>query len=137
VDSKAKAQLPGLPYYFDQLGSFDRAHIVKHLGGALEPFIVERRVEVCPLSDVLTRRAIGEVQLLHVDVEGFDFEVLKTLDFARHSPVIIYIEHRHLSGSARGAMVALLRAHGYAVHDCGFDYFAINEAAYRRLPPGA
>jgi len=133
VDERAKAALPGLPPYFDQLGSFSREHIVKHLGGALEPFIVERRVPVRRLSPLLDERGIGEVHLLHVDVEGFDFEVLKSLDFPKHAPVLVFIEHKHLGEADRAAMAGLLRANGYSVRDCGGDFFACREAALARL----
>lgn len=133
VDERAKAALPQLPPYFDQLGSFDRQHIVKHLGGVLEPFIVERRVPVRGLSQLLAERGVGEVHLLHVDVEGFDFDVLKSLDFSRHAPVLLFIEHKHLAEADRDRMAGLLRANGYALRDCGGDYFALHEGMFGRL----
>jgi FkbM family methyltransferase len=133
VAPEAAQSLPGLPSFFDQLGSFDRGHILRHLDGRLEPFIVERDVEVCTLSEVLERNAISDLHLLHVDVEGYDYEVLKSLDFARHAPLIIFIEHKHLSDEDRAGMTALLHAKGYTLHDCGSDYFALDEAAYGRL----
>ena len=133
VDERARDELPALPPYFDQLGSFSREHIVKHLGGALEPFILERRVPVRRLSRLLAERAIGEVHLLHVDVEGFDFEVLKSLDFSRHAPVLVFIEHKHLAEADREAMASLLRANGYAVRDCGGDFFACRESMLDKL----
>jgi FkbM family methyltransferase len=136
VDSQAAGSVPGLPSYFNQLGSFDRSHILKHLGGSLEPFIVEREVEVCTLAEVLERNAIRDVHLLHVDVEGHDFEVLKTIDLADRGPLMIFIEHKHLSPSDRAQMVELLRTNGYSVRDCGDDYFALHEAAHRRLERG-
>lgn len=136
VAPEAARSLPGLPAFFDQLGSFDRGHILRHLDGRLEPFIVAREVEVFTLSEVLERNAITDLHLLHVDVEGFDYEVLKSLDFSRHAPLMIFIEHKHLSESDRAEMAALLRAKGYSVHDCGSDYFALDEAAHRRLREG-
>jgi FkbM family methyltransferase len=133
VDANANRSVPGLPLWFDQLGSFDRNHIVKHLNGGLEPFIRECKVEVCPLSDVLMRNRIRDVHLLHVDTEGHDYEVLRTVDFARHTPLSIFVEHRHLSRALRTEMLRLLRKHGYFVRDCGGDYFAVHEEANRRL----
>ena len=120
--------LPDLPPYYDQLGSFNREHIVKHLDGALEPFILEKRVQVRRLSGLLDERRIAEVHLLHVDVEGFDFEVLKSLDFSRHAPVLIFIEHKHLAADDRDAMARLLAGNGYSVRDCGGDFFASRRA---------
>jgi len=133
VDAKAIQSIPNLPAWFDQLGSFDRNHIMKHLDGVLDSFIMECKVQVCPLSDVLMRNGIKEVHLLHVDAEGHDYEVLKTLDFAKYAPLSIFIEHKHLSGTQKTEMMLLLRKHGYSVRDCGEDYFAINEEASERL----
>jgi FkbM family methyltransferase len=133
VDTKAKQRIPNLPIWFDQLGSLDRNHIVKHLDGVLEPFIIECKVQVFPLSDVLTRNRIQEVHLLHVDTEGHDYEILRTIDYAKHAPLSIFVEHRHLSNVERNEMLHLLRKHGYSVRDCGGDYFAVNEKANKRL----
>jgi FkbM family methyltransferase len=133
VDAKAIQKIPGLPTWFDQLGSFDRNHIMKHLDGTLEPFIIESKVQVCPLSDVLMRNGIQDVHLLHVDTEGHDYKVLKTLDFAKHAPLSIFVEHKHLSDSEKTDMLNFLQVHGYSIGDCGEDYFALNEKANNRL----
>jgi FkbM family methyltransferase len=137
VDAKATESIPNLPIWFDQLGSFDRNHIMKHLNGVLEPFIMECKVQVCRLSDVLARNQIQDVHLLHVDTEGHDCEVLKTLDFAQHAPLSIFIEHKHLSDAQRAEMLELLRQRGYSVRDCGGDYFAVNQRANKRLQRAA
>lgn len=133
VDAKAIQSIPNLPAWFDQLGSFDRNHIMKHLNGVLEPFIIECKVQVSPLSDVLMRNGIQDVHLLHVDTEGHDYEVLKTLDFAKYVPLSIFVEHKHLSDANKTEMLNLLDEHGYSVRDCGEDYFAVNEEANKRL----
>lgn len=125
VDTHARSKIPSLPFWFDQLGSFDKNHIMKHLDGVLEPFIVEAPVAVRRLDAVLDGHGAGDVHLLHVDTEGYDYEVLKTIDLERRRPIAIFIEHRHLPGSQRDDMHRLLRAHGYKVRDCGGDYFAI------------
>jgi FkbM family methyltransferase len=136
VSPEAIERLPGLPPWFDQLGSFDRNHIVKHLEGVLEPFIIECSVQVRPLSEVLARNRIQEVHLLHVDAEGHDFEVLKTLDFSRHAPLSIFVEHKHLDDVRKSGMFQLLSKHGYSVLDCGGDYFAVNREADKKLNGG-
>jgi FkbM family methyltransferase len=133
VDAKAIQSIPSLPTWFDQLGSFDRNHIMKHLNGALDPFIIECKVQVRPLSDVLVRNGIRDVHLLHVDAEGYDYEVLKTLDFAKCAPLSVFVEHKHSSDAQKSKMLHLLRKNGYSVRDCGDDYFAVNEEVNKRL----
>lgn len=133
VDSKARESVPNLPVWFDQLGSFDKSHIAKHLNGALVPFIVECKVKVCPLTDILGKHGIQEVHLLHIDTEGYDYEVLKTLNWEQRAPVAIFVEYRHLRDPKKTEMLQLLRQHGYSVRDCGGDYFALDRKAYKRL----
>jgi FkbM family methyltransferase len=133
VDQDAIQSIPDLPSWFDQLGSFDKSHIVKHLNGVLAPYIIELIVGVLPLADVISRNGIRDVHLLHIDTEGHDYEVLKTLNFEDQAPVAIFVEHKHLSDAQRTEMHEFLSNHGYSVHDCGADYFAVNNVADRRL----
>lgn len=129
VSESAKRALPDLPDWYDQLGSFDRRHILKHLEGRLEPFIVTEDVEVVPLSDIIRRHQLSHVTLLHVDTEGYDLEVLKTLGLPALCPAWIMIENRHLSASDRSEMASLLHSSGYDVSDTGTDFFAMHRDA--------
>ncbi len=133
VDQAASDNIPDLPYWFDQLGSFDKNHILKHSDGILAPFIVECTIDVSTLSDVLSRNGIRDFHLLHIDAEGYDHEVLKALDFGNHKPLAIFAEHKHLPNAQKKEMLRLLGRHGYSIRDCGQDFFAINKKAYRQL----
>lgn len=133
VDQGAAKAIPDLPCWFDQLGSFDKQHILKHLDGILAPFIAECTIEVATLTDVLIRNGIRDIHLLHIDTEGYDYEVLKSLDFNRYMPLAILIEHQHLPDDQKTEMFQFLRNHQYDVRNCGGDYFAINNAANKRL----
>jgi FkbM family methyltransferase len=133
VDQAVRDAIPNLPYWFDQLGSFNKSNIIKYLNGMLAPFIIECTVEVSTLSDVLDKNGIRNFHLLHIDAEGYDYEVLKTLDFVNHAPPVIFVEHKELSTAQKKEMLHHLRKHGYSVRDCGEDYFAINKGANKRL----
>lgn len=135
VSPQAAEELPGLSKYYDQLGSFDRNHILKHIP-SLEPFIVECEIKVTTLSDIVARNGVEEIHLLHVDTEGWDFEVLKTLDFTRYAPLAIFIEHIHLTEESRAQMQRLLHTNGYAVHACGRDYFAVKKRMEAQVGTG-
>jgi FkbM family methyltransferase len=127
VDAKAIDAIPDLPFWYDQLGSFSRDHIVKHLDGVLTPFILECSVEVRPLAEVLKKNGIRDVHLLHIDAEGYDYEVLKTIDLSSAAPAAILLEHKNLSDSDRAELVQHLRRHRYSVDDCGGDLFAVHK----------
>lgn len=119
-----------LPSWVGGLGSFDRGHIVRHLarkgiGGhdkALIPYIVTETVRVEPLADVAARRGIAHIDLLHIDTEGHDYEVLKSLG-TDIVPDVVLIEHEHVPD--KDALAAhLLQTHD--VFDCGSDYLAVS-----------
>jgi hypothetical protein len=116
-----------LPFWYDQLGSFDRDHILKHFDGALAPFILACSVEVRPLPEVLKKNGIRDVHLLHIDAEGYDYEVLKTVDLASAAPAAILLEHQNLSVGDKAELVQNLRRHRYLVDDCGGDFFAVHK----------
>jgi FkbM family methyltransferase len=127
VDAKAIESIPSLPFWCNELGSFDKNHITKHLDGVLAPFILECFVEVRPLSDVLKKHGIRNVHLLHIDAEGFDYEVLKTVDLANEAPDAVLVEHKHLSNDDKVGVVNRLRKHGYFVDQGAGDYFAVHK----------
>jgi len=133
VSEAARDHLPDLPGWHDKLGSFDRNHILKFLDGALEPFIVEHPLDVQTLTDVLARNDIQHIDLLHIDTEGHDFEILKTVNFEAFCPVLIFLEYNHLSEQDNAELCRFLRSNGYSVHNAGRDYLAIHKRKARRL----
>lgn len=51
-------------------------------------------VPACKLSNILDKHNISKIDLLSIDVEGYEIEVLRGLDFARHRPRFMLIEVR-------------------------------------------
>ena len=133
VSESARTQQSDLPEWCDMLGSFNRDHILKHLDGTLEPFIVEHSLKVEPLSSVLARHNIQKIDLLHIDAEGHDLEVLKTVDLHTFRPPVIFVEYQHLSPRDNRALRRLLRRHGYSIRNTGQDYVALHKKTARRL----
>ena len=121
VDPAAKQQIPDLPCWVDQLGSFERSHITRHLGDALEPFIVSTEIAILPLAAVLDRDHVTTIDVLHIDTEGYDWIILRQLDLNKFQPKVILFEHKHLKESDRLAAVAFLEGR-YHLADLGGDY---------------
>lgn len=125
VDPRAKAAIPALPPWYDQLNGFDRNHIIKHLGVCVEPFIIPARIPVVTLPALLADKAVNAVNLLHVDIEGGELMVLRQFDFDRYRPTVILYEHAHLSACDKSAAISLLSGVGYALSGHGGDTLAI------------
>lgn len=125
---------PGDPYWIDQIASFDRATLEGHddrIVGVRER-IVEFQVASLTLPTLVSRHGLTAVDLLHVDVEGYDFEVLKQIDFAsRWAPTFIIYEREHFDRETDKAATRLLRNAGYRLVDIWPDRFA-----YRAAPDG-
>ena len=114
VGEAAKTNLAEqIPSWYDQLGSFDKNHIIKHLNGVLEPYIIEEEVECMSLAQILAKHQVTSVDLLHIDTEGFDYEVLKQINFEEHQPAVVLYEHQHLSVQDRINAEKLLTLRGY------------------------
>jgi FkbM family methyltransferase len=133
VDVAATEQLPNLPVWYDQIGSFDRNHILKHFGESISPFIFEIQVDVIPLDEVFRRHEVSQCQLLHIDTEGFDLKVLKTLNLENIRPVVIYIEHKHLPANEKNDLIIRFSKYRYELRDCGDDFLAIDKEFSKRL----
>lgn len=113
------------PDWCNQLGSFDRDHIAKHLDGILEPFIVPTVVKSTRLSDFVRHEQLQRIDLLHIDAEGHDLKVLESLDFEDLVPKVILIEHKHLSVSDRLKLRELLEARGFVITSFNSDLLAV------------
>jgi FkbM family methyltransferase len=124
VSDNIKNAQPDVPWWYDQCGSFDRNHMLKH--GFDEAFIASEDVRCEPLADVLARNGIDRIDLLYIDVEGYDFEVIKQLDVRRpqDAPKAILYEHKHLSESDKTAAEKLLSDAGYRIQRFSADTLA-------------
>ena len=108
------------------LASFDRAHVAAHLERTIDrqaaiarsydiaDFLVETAVPTTTVDALLRKHAIERVDLLMIDVEGYDFEVIKGVDVERYRPSLIIYEHIHLSGEDRVAC-------WHHLSDCGYQ----------------
>lgn len=124
VDQLAREHFPNLPAWFDQLGSFDRSHITRHLEGQLDLFIVEQPVEGTTLDNLLSDQNIERIDILHVDTEGHDWNILSQLDLERFSPEVILYENKHLSADDGRSAIEFL-SERYDIFEQGADRMAI------------
>jgi FkbM family methyltransferase len=122
---RAKATAPDVREWYDQLGSFNRDQISKHFGGRLDQFIVTERMKCETLTLVLQRHAVDKIDLVHLDLEGFDYQVLRQFDFVKYHPILVMFEHKHLNFLSRICAMALLSKHSYVLHEIGGDTIAI------------
>lgn len=115
---------PGLPEWASQTASFDRAQVEKHRLAGIdgEDLIETEMVECITLTDLLVD--VTHIDLLQVDVEGYDAEIIRMFDFARYRPRVVRFEHAHLRAADHDAAVTRLIEHGYEVAVTLYDTLA-------------
>jgi FkbM family methyltransferase len=121
-----RAGVPGLPDWAPQVASFDRTHVDSH--GLKSPdggdVIEAIQVDCVPFRDVLAD--VERVDLLQVDVEGFDAEIIRMFDFETYRPSIVRFESKHLTSTDHDAAIARLLGCGYSVAVAGDDTLAVH-----------
>jgi len=122
LSAAAKKALPELPPWFDQIGSFDRTHIFKHLGQEVEPYIISSVFPTLPFESLIQKHGIKRIDVLHIDAEGYDWEILSQVDLVLHPPMVILFEHVHLAPEIKERALVRLRGN-YRILDLGCDYF--------------
>lgn len=91
----------------------------------LEQFMVQ----CATLDELLAKHRMSTLDILQIDAEGYDYDVLKTLNLSKISPSIIQFEHGHLSPRQITGAVDHLIANSYRVLYGGYqnDSLALHE----------
>ncbi|GGC41167.1 hypothetical protein GCM10011504_19540 [Siccirubricoccus deserti] len=114
--------------------SFSRDVLLKgrqwHSG--LESHIVERQVPIISFETLLRSTKGQPVDVLKIDAEGYDLEILKTIDLEALAPQLVLVEHANIQRSGKIEMAERLSAAGYRVELTSLDMLAYKEGAYRR-----
>jgi len=131
-------QEEGLPQWYDGIGSFKREHLLKHATHI--PDVQERLIctEVSSLTfeSLCKENAVDHVDLLQIDTEGYDFELIRSIDLARRHPRLLVYEHYHLSASEQAECRSYLQAQGYDTLEDGMDTWCLALDERATLDPG-
>ncbi len=68
---------------------------------------------------------VKKVDLLHIDTEGYDFEILKLFDFDSYLPTMVIFEKTHLSPEVYQAAKEYLTGYGYEMDERAADAIGI------------
>src|SRR5204863_9048795 len=89
------AERAQLPDWYDGLGSLSRTAVLSHAPQMpdIAERLVEGEVEALTFTTLCERHALERVDLIVIDAEGYDWEILRTIDLARHRPRLVVYEH--------------------------------------------
>src|ERR1043166_3250116 len=91
--------------------SFFRAHLLKH--GIRADDIVAQRVRCATIAGLVREQGFERCDLIQIDAEGYDAEIVRTIDFEAVQPSIVRFEHVHLSDRDCDQCVELLATRGF------------------------
>lgn len=122
------------------LSSFDRSHLQRQIDtgfvtakckkyGITPPldqnsWISSESVTTVTFHQILKKNQITDLHLLHIDTEGFDYEIVKLFPFDQTSPTAILIETAHLSEDDTYSLQESLTTMGYSLTQFGVDLWA-------------
>ena len=115
------------PEWLKQLGSFKKEHVewVEKAYPGLQ--MKAEKINCVLLTSLVEKYNYHNLDFLYIDVEGYDFEIIKSIDFSKLNPRLIYYEHRHLSSEDKENSKKFLTEKGYDIIAGEFDNLAITK----------
>ncbi|MCI0492659.1 MAG: FkbM family methyltransferase [Planctomycetes bacterium] len=112
--------------------SFNREHLRRH--GIPDDEIVAQPVVCHTVVSALQAAGLDRVDLIQIDAEGYDWPIIRSIDFARLRPAIVRFEYRHMTSHDSDACVNFLAAHGYRILPEPRDIIALRMAELGQQP---
>lgn len=115
------------PEWYSQLGSFSLATILKHEQWIpdLQERLITSDVACLSFNQLCHKYNVDHIDIIHIDTEGYDFEIIKLIDFEKFTPSIVLYEHKHLSTSDQAACRQHLANFGYQFVSTKRDTLAV------------
>jgi len=82
-----------VPVFARGIASFDVDHWKKTTLVPGADFMEQVKVKCVPITDFIKSNAIDKLDLLLLDTEGYDYEILMSIDFTNIKPRIVRFEH--------------------------------------------
>ncbi|MFW5701011.1 MAG: FkbM family methyltransferase [Cyclobacteriaceae bacterium] len=95
--------------------------------------MVERKIPTLSIADLLEKHRVQNIDLIHIDTEGYHFEILKLFNLKVHKPKVIIYEWRHLGSFNYLKSIWYLKSHSYLLFEVGFDTVAIKSSYVKDL----
>lgn len=84
-------------------------------------------IQCSSFESLIAENKVDRIDLIHIDTEGYDYEVLKMFPFSSFQPKIVIFEHSHLSEEDRISAKEMLEGRGYNIKQFGADTLAQRE----------
>ena len=117
-----------LPAWAKGVGSFEKSNLeslseLPQRGDALS----KMEVECFPLETVVNRSGLDRIDVFMIDVEGYDAEIVRQIDFDRWAVKVVIFEHKLLSPEDLADCLSILDSHGFERDQDRYDVIATRE----------
>lgn len=114
------------PFWYDQIGSFREEIVLKHKNPVpdFDNRFIKEKVNCITFEELVAQEKIEKIDLINIDTEGYDFEIIKLIDFQKTKPVMILYEHKHITGEEQLECQEYLKEKGYKIIIQAGDTFA-------------
>ncbi len=112
--------------WFEQIASFDRNMLEKHRRFIpdFDKRVIEETVMTDTFENLLRKHTVEKIDLVHIDTEGYDFEIIKMIG-RKNMPNVLLFEHKHLTRHDYRHCCKYLRKLEYSLYKQGGDTLAI------------
>jgi len=105
--------------------SFFKPQLVKH--GIPDRDIQSVPVRCVTIASLLREHGLAHCDLLQIDAEGYDYQIIRSIDFRAVQPLIVRFEQVHLTDDACNHCIELLASHGFRFITERRDIIALRE----------
>ena len=116
-----------LPPWAKGVGSFSLKHVLalKNQIRDFDKHLVSTKITCLSLKSLLEKYGINHVDVFVIDAEGYDYDIIKQINFDTIRPEIIVFESMLLGSRDRADCYNLLSANGYELFDNECDTVAV------------
>lgn len=119
---------PNTPAWYNQIGSFNKQVLLSHKDtDDFENLIIEEAINTISFASLIKKHPVNKVDLVHIDTEGYDFEILKLIDFEKLDLSIVIFEYVHLSVLDFAKSLKLMKSNGFEVFTSNLDIVCVKK----------
>jgi FkbM family methyltransferase len=119
---------PNEPDWYDQIGSFDYSTFISNI--SVEPQLLNRigkqKIICKQLESVLEEKNWNKLDFLHIDAEGLDYSILKSLNLKTIHPLLILFETEWMKLYEFKDLKNVLIKNNYTIFSSGIDCIAVS-----------
>jgi hypothetical protein len=80
---------------------------------------------VITFDELLRKNKFRNIDLLHTDTEGFDYKILRSINFEEHNIRMVLFEGEWMTQFELKEIIQYLKKFDYRIFQCGIDYAAV------------